>query len=1460
MSDFTQHSAEKLVRLVRYLRAISTINAKTVRTLEQYNKVFWLPSDAAIISNEQEEAGDSCWLDIKKTELPPPPPPPERCEKWVNQEDLKNLTTPPVLTLPPDVAPGTGNSGQDRSLYAAALARKKKQWQNYIDQQWKPWQQACQRILSSEKIYTELFRLYQEQQKLGEQYELLLCFGLLRWETSKQQLIQRHLIVTEATISFDPIVKRLTVYQGSPAPRVELDMLSLEEQPQDVQQLIQESCQALQGNLHNREKVDAVLKGLANTLNPSEQQPKPVITYAPALIIRKRSAHPLEHFLDEILGQSLSSATIAPAIPEEFLNLCEIVPDETSNNVQKTEQEQIEDRIFFPLPSNQEQRRIVKKLQGKKGVLVQGPPGTGKSHTIANLICHLLAQGKRVLVTAQTTRALQVLNDLLPEDIRPLCFNAAEQGQQESLDLERKIRAILRAEKKQHPAENESIQKLEKHLQEKQEAKQATDKTILNLREQETRHHRISQGRYSGTAAQIAQQLGKEEPAFSWLTDRIPQEIPLPWSDEQLLFLRTYLRTTEPEKEKILQGKELPHLEEKFPVHKVKEAFEKEDQARQAAALDKQRLQRGQGKVLFQTGKADRRKIELIRDQLTVFRETVRDLQQRPMPWITTAVHDVLCGQSNVWQDILQRSQEMLQNIPKTLDQVDRLKVDISWEIDRNKLLQDALALKKHFKAGGRTGKWLFKPEIIRKHGRMLRTITINGQPCTSTESLLQLVNYLQVDEKLQAIWHLWEGRAERSTGHFSLQVSEIKGLLNSLQRVISLDNKRKNLEQELSTINGLDLPDWSDTASVQLVLEDCRSALARLDFLWLRSSITHAQKTLSVFTLRNNAHPITKLVIKSLQKRDIATYEQLFSEIETLKIQAKELARKNQLIDALNDVAPQLAAQLRSGKERKQWADRLGQLKQAWSWAQAKDWVQKFLAHDLESYQRQSQQLTAEMRADLFSLTAAQAWNHFFAQLTTRQHGHMIAWQQAIKKFGKGTGKHAQTHKENARRHLDACQLTLPVCIMPLHRVYETIPAEPGFFDVVIADEASQCGPEALPLLYLGKQILAAGDDKQISPEAVGINREHVQQHMHNFLFDFTHADSFDVDSSLFDHCLLRFTHRIVLQEHFRCMPEIIAFSNSQFYQDDPLVPLRQYLPERLEPLKAILVNEGSRHAQGQQITNPQEAEALVAQVVQCCQDKRYRGKTMGVIVLQGTAQSYLIEELLIKAIGVEEMGQRKLICGNSFSFQGGERDIIFLSMVTAPGQKIRALTRTAEQQKFNVAASRAREQTWLFHSVQEKHLSPECLRLKLIKHFHRPTIHRTGMLADEQATLQEKALLANRTVESPPAPFQSWLEVDLAQRLGKMGYSVVPQYAFAGKKIDLVIQGQQAQLAIACDSDQWQGPEQYLEDLEHQEKLKRCGWQVFRIRASRYYAEPDKVWEPLIHLLDQLKIRPQN
>lgn len=136
--------------------------------------------------------------------------------------------------------------------------------------------------------------------------------------------------------------------------------------------------------------------------------------------------------------------------------------------------------------------------------------------------------------------------------------------------------------------------------------------------------------------------------------------------------------------------------------------------------------------------------------------------------------------------------------------------------------------------------------------------------------------------------------------------------------------------------------------------------------------------------------------------------------------------------------------------------------------------------------------------------------------------------------------------------------------------------------FDVIIVDEASQCGFDGIPLFYLGKKIIVVGDDKQIRPDAVGVNRFAVQKLQDEFLFDFEFKDTFDVERSIFDHSKRLYQQsRIVLREHFRCMPEIIRFSNDLCYSDTPLIPLRQYGPNRLPPLEHVLLAVGIEKVQ---------------------------------------------------------------------------------------------------------------------------------------------------------------------------------------------------------------------------------------------------------------------------------------
>ena len=210
-------------------------------------------------------------------------------------------------------------------------------------------------------------------------------------------------------------------------------------------------------------------------------------------------------------------------------------------------------------------------------------------------------------------------------------------------------------------------------------------------------------------------------------------------------------------------------------------------------------------------------------------------------------------------------------------------------------------------------------------------------------------------------------------------------------------------------------------------------------------------------------------------------------------------------------------------------------------------------------------------------------------------------------------------------------------------------------------------------------------------------------------------------------------------------------------------------------------------------------------------------------------------------QVLGTDVMLAHDIRVGEPVSFQGDERDIMFVSMVADRGSG--ALAGLAYDQRFNVAASRARDRMVLVRSVELEDLRPaDKLRRSLIEHFHAPFAGDAALVADRRSRCE--------------SPF----EREMYDLLVARGYSVDTQVAVGTRRIDLVVEGDDdRRLAIECDGDRYHGPEQWPDDMARQRMLERAGWTVWRCFASRFVRERDAVMAELEAVLAEREIAPR-
>ncbi|MGH7988882.1 MAG: AAA domain-containing protein, partial [Limisphaerales bacterium] len=1183
------------------------------------------------------------------------------------------------------------------------------------------------------------------------------------------------------------------------------------------------------------------------------QGENPTIRREPVIFMRQRRSGSGNIF-DLVLEDIAKCADFSSALLQILgFDICD--SKTTQENPRSLSFGNEDEEILLSKAANKEQLEIARQLARRDCVLVQGPPGTGKTHTIANLLGHLLAQGKRILVTAHTPKALRVLRQKVVEPLQPLCVSVLQNDKQSQEELQQSVRQIsVRLSQDDHILEREAEQ-LKRERKRIIEKLQQTRSRLLDARQDEIRGVVFGGKdiRPIDAAKLVKQGAGSDD----WIPSPVKLGEVAPLSHAEIAALyqtnarvaledERELNAVRPNADMLPTPKRFTELVEEMTALAAQNLRYREEMWSDTSSpqnLDEFDL------MLATASKA----IEFLRDGVPWQLEAVqagRDGDETKQIWISLT--ELI---ETSWQEVQECHALVITHGPKIED-----------GRSPSELLPIVDEIIQHIESGKSFGlvTKLTKPDCH----RFIGSVKIGNRPpalnnATHFRAVRALLRMREVRENLVERWErqiaAQGGPASSELGDKPEQVC--RQFISPIQSCLDWHSSTwVSLETEFERL-GFYWPSYLDSippetgANAELrrlrnaVVGDLEQILkARAG--WLR--LEHLKQIWAgwfavVSEVNQSDAAITQRLRQSLQDALPAEYQKAYEELVRLKNLEPDLTARRDLLGRLERTAPAWASAIQNRHPLHSKPELPGNPLAAWEWRQLHDELERRASISFDELQQQIEQSSRELLEVTSQLVEKLTWMNLIRQTSHDQKqalGAYAAMRNKLTKTGKGV-RDAEL-RAGARRAMSVAKGAVPVWIMPLNEVAETFDPRTTRFDVVIIDEASQCDPTAMFALYLGRQTVVVGDDEQVTPVAVGVEMEQVQKLIQVHLQGIPHKELYDGEFSIYEFAQLAFGGVIRLIEHFRCAPNIIAFSNGLSYRWE-IKPLRESSSIKLNPHVIPYRVEGQRgQTDG---VNESEAEAVASLICAAIEQPEYTfnesGKPMsfGVVSLVGDHQAMKVDTLLRQKLDPAEYKHRQILCGDSAQFQGDERDVMFLSVVDSPPTEPPLSLRQEGPKKifkkrFNVAASRARDQMWIVHSLNhEVDLKPGDYRRRLIEH-----------ALDPEAWERELKKLLEKT--------ESVFEERVLKKLVAANYVVLPQHRVGNYRIDMVVVGGGKRLAVECDGERFHGLEKLQEDIERQAILERLGWRFVRIRGSIFFRDEERAMQSVFRKLDELGI----
>jgi very-short-patch-repair endonuclease len=1497
---------QRLVSLIEFVQQSARLRAKTASTVGQHRQFAIYERDIQGLSGirlntEDSDGDDGAWLVVERISETRPPDVDELLRPWIDltrspevEPRLKSSVEGSILIAagyrrsplteagPNDTSIPTVDPMQDIKLEEFdRSASVHGAFDSYSKGQWAVWSKEEKRRRKVIRIYAELFTLKQvlEGGIFETQLELVWGVGVARWNYNGTGL--DYPIITQLVeITIDPTTAAIQVRPRRADPVAEVDWYASVDNPgvAKFETIAKQFFAAaeLAFSPFERATFEPVLRAAATHLDsngiywpdrtsaddrslpPADDHLRVSDTWV--VFARQRTTNLFVQDLasfktlleqeDCPLPGAILAVVTDPPTDNSIIDLPSFRGVSDSYQGLKTQHDGSGNKLqelYFPKPFNEEQVRIVQSLEVSDGVAVQGPPGTGKTHTIANVISHYLANGRRVLVTSMKDPALIEVREKLPEEIRPLAI------------------PLLTTEQEGLKLFEFAIQKIASEVQTID--RKATGRDIQRLQETiDALHSRLARlgSELEGWARKNLEQLSVDDEHIlpqdaarevvshlhesEWIPDAlgIGRDFTPKFADSDIAKLREARRLLSKDLEYL--DKPLPDISE-FPTSEV--LVQAHRDLGQYAALSAE-IDAGKVPALVNSDEATFACVHTALIHVESLQKLDRELSQPGFEWTRSIAAKLHLREDRQLFETLENLGRELTECAKEREVFIPQPVSAPADVETDELCLQAIGNlasgKSAFGVRGLYGKNEQKDKIKR--------LLITGNAPKAANEWQYVLRYLNTQRRLRELAYKWNSLAAElglaavggMTPSHGLEATKLYAVVCKVKQQVFLETTLQTHARDL-------LPAW-----IEFHRTSDPGRFSELESV-LRHHVNR-QRLIGVWAVKESLQRIlqdrTGTVITEIR----AFLRDAFGNpaVSDTNMQAAWASLMSELV-RINGLRPQLrivrdvtakieesGAPFYAGRLRQPLAGTTDSLLPD-NWRQC--WRLRRLATHLEAIDakdvlgilwKDRKNAETSLARAYHDIVVKRTWLKLAENASPAIRAALQAYLGAIQKIGKGTGKRAVRYRQDARMAAMQSNPAVPCWIMSHHRIAETLPAELGCFDLVIIDEASQSDLTALPALLRARKILVVGDDKQVSPEGVGLEEEKVRSLMNRFLAGqvATYRPQMSPERSMYDLFKVVFARsNVMLREHFRCVAPIIEYSKREFYNHE-LRPLRvPQASQRLDPpLIDVLVEDGYRKGD----LNLAEVRFIVDEIKRIISDQAMADRTIGVVSLLGDKQAYAVWERLIEEVGPEELRRRRIECGDARAFQGKERHIMFLTMVSAPNEVGAPLSRDTFAQRFNVAASRAQDRMYLVRSVEFDHLSSaDRLRRSLITHFSTPFVQ------DETRVENLRSLCES--------PFETELYDELTQR----GYWVTPQVKVGQYRIDLVVEGNNdMRLAVECDGDRYHGSDKWIEDMDRQRVLERAGWIFWRSFASAFVRRRDSVLRELLNALTENGVEP--